>query len=441
MERADAVKREAWAAIESSADELLAFLGRYVRHRSVNPGRATDDGPGETATCQRWLRDELLAMGAFDDVDLWEGAPGQPNLAATIRGRGGDGTPLVYNGHTDTVGVSAEQRAGWTGGDPWSGHVVDGRMYGRGATDMKAANAAFVWAARIVRSLGVDLAADLAVTISIGEETSEAPIGPLSVLERGYRAPLVVNGEPTNLRIAPAGMGWFFFRLTVAGKSLHPAARYGAVYPQAGAASPAGVDAVEKARAIMDALARLDRDWGLHEKHPLMPPGGMNLGPVSIQGGGYRAEMPPSCEVVYAVVVRPGRGCEEVMAEIGRVVDAVETADSWLRVHPPAIDYPVIHMAIEPLDLPLNHPGVGAVARAFREALGREPELGCFPGPCDANIMAAAGQPALIFGPGDLSYGAHGTDEFVPVRDVVEACKVYAGLIVDWCGPAAARPG
>ena len=439
MEGTERAKQRVWDRIEASSDALLAFLTRYVQHQSVNPGRAPEDDPGETESCQRWLWHELEGMGVFDAVDIWEGAPAQSNLAAVIRGKGGYGKPLMYNGHTDTVGVSTEQRRDWIGGEPWSGHVADGRLYGRGATDMKAGNAAFVWAAKTIRSLGIDLSADLAVTISIGEETSEAAIGPLSVLDRGYRAPLVINGEPTNLRIAPAGMGWFFFKLTVQGKSLHPAARYSAVFPQAGTDAPAGVDAIEKARKIMDALADLDRDWGLHQKHPLMPPGGMNLGPVSIQGGGYQAEMPPSCEVVYAVVVSPARTCDDVVAEIRQVVDGVSAADSWLRAHPPWIDYPVIHMVLEPVDLSLDHPGVTALARAFQEALGRRPAFGCLPGPCDANIMAAAGQSVVIFGPGDLSFGAHGANEFVPTRDVVDACKVYAGMIVDWCGLAEGR--
>ena len=136
-------------------------------------------------------------------------------------------------------------------------------------------------------------AADLFVTYSIGEETGEAEIGPLSVCERGYRAPLIINGEPTNLRVAPATMGWFFFRITIEGKSLHPAARYTAIYPRPGDVPPAGVDAVEKARKIMDALSHLERDWALYQHHPVMPPGGMNLCHVSIQGGSYRAEMPP----------------------------------------------------------------------------------------------------------------------------------------------------
>ena len=420
--------------IDESSEELVAFLSDYVRHRSVNPGRATADEPGETRSCQEWLRGQLAAFGCFDDLDSWEGAPGQPNLAAVARGEGGPGRALMYNGHTDTVQVSPEQHAEWIGGDPWSGHVEGGKLYGRGSTDMKAGNAAFAWAVRAIRQAGLRPAADVIATFSIGEETGEAEIGPLSVLNRGYRAPLIINGEPTRLRVAPATMGWFFFRIAIEGKSLHPAARYSAVYPQPGDAAPAGVDAVEKMRKVMDALSDLERDWSLYQHHPVMPPGGMNLCPVSIQGGSYRAEMPPSCETVYAVVFNPALRGEQVLSQIRVAIDGVVATDSWLRDHPPVVEYPVIHRVLEPVNLPLDHGGVNALRGAFRVALGREPELGCLPGPCDANIMSEAGETTVIFGPGDLAYGAHGTDEFVPVQQVIDASKVYAALILDWCG-------
>jgi acetylornithine deacetylase/succinyl-diaminopimelate desuccinylase-like protein len=423
------------AAIDTSAADLLAFLADYVRQPSVNPGRATTEEPGGTREAQEWLRDRLAEFDCFDELDLWDGAPEQPNLAAVVRGAGGrDQRSLMYNGHSDTVQVSPEQRAEWRGGDPWSGHIEDGKLYGRGATDMKGGNAAFAWAVRCLHNAGFRPAADLIVTYSIGEETGEAEIGPLSVLERGYRAPLIVNGEPTNLRVAPATMGWFFFRITIEGKSLHPAARYTAIYPRPGDEPPAGVDAVEKARKIMDALSHLERDWALYQHHPVMPPGGMNLCHVSIQGGSYRAEMPPSCEVVYAVVYNPALKGDQVLAQIQAVIEGVAGADSWLREHPPIIDYPVIHRVLDPVNLPLDHEAVISLKNAYRTALGREPELGCLSGPCDANIMTEEGETTIIFGPGDLAYGAHGTSEYVPASQVVDACKVYAHLIIDWCG-------
>ena len=73
----------------------------------------------------------------------------------------------------------------------------------------------------------------------------------------------------------------------------------------------------------MDALSHLERDWALYQHHPVMPPGGMNLCHVSIQGGSYRAEMPPSCEVVYAVVYNPALKGDQVLAQIRAVIEGV----------------------------------------------------------------------------------------------------------------------
>src|SRR5206468_3795061 len=132
----------------------------------------------------------------------------RPNLAAVLRGS--DPRPgLMFNGHSDTVEVTPDQRAAWTG-DPWSADIRSGLLYGRGATDMKGGNAAFLWAAKTVAEVGVPLARSVIVSVNIAEETAEAEVGPASVLARGYKAPLIVNAEPTNLRICPATMGWFF---------------------------------------------------------------------------------------------------------------------------------------------------------------------------------------------------------------------------------------
>ena len=425
-------KRRALAKIDEQASGLLAFLKNYVAHKSVNPGRATPEDPGDEETCQLWLKGELERMGCFDRIDLWADAPGRPNLAAVINGRSGQ-PGLMFNGHTDTVEVTRPQKERWIG-DPWSGETRDGNLYGRGATDMKGGNTAFLWAAKVLCEPGMKLRHDLVLTFSIGEETGEADIGPLSVLRRGYSAPIVVNAEPTSLRVCPATMGWFFLRITVAGKGLHPASRYAAIYPSRAPLPLPGIDAVEKLRKIMDALTQLERDWALYQRHMFMPPGGMNLCPVYIHGGNLRASLPEQCEVVYAVVYNPSLRGDEVMRQIRAAIDGVVTSDTWLREHPPAIEVPVIHQVLEPVNLPLDHPAVQGLATAYRDALGIEPEFGSLPGPCDANIMSEAGVATVIFGPGDLAMNAHGANEYVPVQQVIDACKVYASLIIDCCG-------
>jgi acetylornithine deacetylase/succinyl-diaminopimelate desuccinylase-like protein len=430
-----AIKQQLFARIEQQAGELIWFLQQYVAHKSVNPGRGTPEDPGEEESCQRWLAGELERMGCFDKIDLWSDVPGRPNLAAVITGRSGQ-PGLMFNGHTDTVEVTPPQKAQWIG-DPWSGEVRDGNLYGRGSTDMKSGNAAFLWAAKVMHELGIPLRDDLILTFSIAEETGEADVGPLSVVRRGYSAPFVVNAEPTHLRVSPATMGWFFFKITVEGKGLHPASRYAAVYPSRDPLPLPGIDAVEKLRLIMDALTRLEHDWALYQRHKFMPPGGMNMCPVYLHGGNLRASMPERCEVVYAVVYNPGLRSEEVMRQIRAAIGGVVAGDTWLRDHPPAIEVPVIHQVLEPVNLPLEHPAVQMLAAAYRAALGAQPEFGSLPGPCDANIMSEAGITTVIFGPGDLAMNAHGTNEYVPVQQVIDACKVYASLMVDCCGETA----
>ena len=161
--------------------------------------------------------------------------------------------------------------------------------------------------------------------------------------------------------------------------------------------------------------------------------------PVYIHGGNLRASMPEQCEVVYAVVYNPALRSDEVMRQIRSAVDGVVASDTWLREHPPIIEVPVIHQVLEPVNLPLEHPAVQKLAAAYRDALGTEPEFGSLPGPCDANIMSEAGITTVIFGPGDLAMNAHGANEYVPVQQVIDACKVYASLMVDCCGEIAEK--
>ena len=356
------MKARVLSAIDEQRRELIRFLPEYVARKSVNPGRGTPDDPGEEATCQRWLAEQLQQFGIFDSIDLWEDAPGRPNIAAVLSGataRAG----LMFNGHTDTVEVTRHQRALWIG-DPWSGEIRAGKLFGRGAADMKAGNAAFMSAGKVVREQGVPLHSDIILTWSIGEETAEADIGPMSVVQRGYTAPLVVNAEPTNLAVCPATMGWFFFKISVQGKALHPASRYAAIYPSNATLPLPGVDAIEKTRKIMDALSCLERDWALYQRHPFMPPGGMNLCHVSLQGGSYRVAIPEWCEVVFAVVFSPGLRSGEVIRQIQQAVDGVVRTDSWLREHPPQYEIPVIHQVLEPVNLAVDDPAVKRVAAA-----------------------------------------------------------------------------
>ena len=146
-------KRQVFQMIDQQASELLHFLQQYVAHKSVNPGRGTPEDPGEEESCQHWLAGELERMDCFDKIDLWADVTGRANLAAIITGRSGQ-SGLMFNGHTDTVEVTPAQKESWIG-DPWSGEIRNGNLFGRGSTDMNGGNAAFLWAAKVLCEVGI----------------------------------------------------------------------------------------------------------------------------------------------------------------------------------------------------------------------------------------------------------------------------------------------
>src|SRR5581483_972615 len=163
---------------------------------------------------QEWLRDQLQQSGAFDAVDFWEVAQNRPNVAAKRSGAGG-GRSLTWSAHTDVVPITEEQAEQWEGGGPFSGEVRDGKLWGRGASDMKGAIAAYAMAARVIADSGIRLQGDLILAQACGEESGRRDIGCNTILERGYRSDLAIFPEPSNFAIYPTIKGELYFRLTV----------------------------------------------------------------------------------------------------------------------------------------------------------------------------------------------------------------------------------
>jgi formylaminopyrimidine deformylase len=149
-------KIRSWGIIDSSREDLVSFLGEYIRHRSINPEREiVSVERGETTACQRWLLDSLKSLGSFNTVVSGQVKTGEINvitqLAATERD---EYRSILFNGHSDVVPVTASEYESWRGSDPWSGKVFGGAVYGRGACDMKGGNASVIWAAHCLSKAG-----------------------------------------------------------------------------------------------------------------------------------------------------------------------------------------------------------------------------------------------------------------------------------------------
>jgi acetylornithine deacetylase len=430
------VKERVFAEIDTTRGALTEFLAEYVQHKSINPNRELDFEPGGTTECQRWLSGYLSDLGCFDEVKLVQAGPDDFNVIASMR----SSSPkthrsVLFNGHTDVVPVTEQHYAQWLGGDPWSGHVVDGALYGRGASDMKGGNAAIVWAIRALAEVGIVPPGQVTAAFIIGEESGEVDLGPHNILDNGATADMAVIAEPTGLEVCPAAVGWFFFQITVEGEAGHAAGRVRSIHPSV--EGVVGVNAIEVMTRILARLRELEQQWGLYEKHPLMVPGTMAMNPVQIAGGGMQATTPDSCSAVLAVTLSPTRSCAEGLKEIQQVIDTVCVGDPWLSAHPPVITYPFLHTFYDPIDIPLDDPAVNSLARAITEVTGNASPVSLMRTPSDANLFAAAGQPAIVCGPGKLvGNGVHGLNEHILIEEVVQAAKAYAGMILDWCWQA-----
>jgi len=300
------IKNRTFAIIESSRGDLIGFLRSYIQHRSINPEREIPEVErGETLSCQKWLLQVLQSFDCFETVRSWDVSSGELNIAAQLPAdQPGEYRSALFNGHSDVVPVTAAEYKAWQGGDPWSGDEYQGALYGRGACDMKGANAALIWAARCLHEAGFVAKGRVTLTFTIGEESGNAALGPYSIRNQGYSADIVVVTEPTSLNVCPAAVGWFFFRVDVTGKASHAASRSACIYPST-SAEPPGVNAIEALLPIIKGLRRLERDWSVYEKHPLMQPGNAAMSIVEICGGAEQATTPTSCHGVWAVVVSP----------------------------------------------------------------------------------------------------------------------------------------
>jgi acetylornithine deacetylase/succinyl-diaminopimelate desuccinylase family protein len=426
--------------IDQKKDGVISFLGDYIRFKSINPELMYAHGYSEgeetqDEECQQWVSKQLSVF--CDKVDTWQVEKGKPNVVGIVKGDGG-GKDLMFYGHSDVVRVTEEQARTWSGPGPWSGEVRNGEVWGRGATDMKGGIAAFIFAAKFMREAGVKLKGDAILATCSAEETAHHEIGPDSVVEKGYGAPLLISAEPSNLQVAVSAQGHFYFRLTVYGRSAHDSLRHLDIYPRPFGEEPRAVNAVEKMLKFMNAYSDLERQWGLYRKHPLLPPGRMTLEPTLIKGGEYKAAAPATCQATYSIYFNPGLTSRDVMNEVSALTERIVEGDYWMKSHRPKLEWPVLEPIFECWETSPDNPGVKTLMQSFREANGNEPGLICSTGVGDENWFARKGKTVVVHGPGG-GMQAHGVDERISTDQVIRACRSYACMLINWCGVSEIR--
>jgi acetylornithine deacetylase len=337
----------------------------------------------------------------------------------------------VFNGHIDVV--SGEPRAEWTTG-PFEPDIRDGRLYGRGACDMKGGVAAMVFAFLALHRIHTALRGDLIVATNTDEESSGA--GGTALVQRGLRADAAIVTEPTGHDVWVACRGSEYGVIRVPGRPGHAEVRQPA-WQQGGA-----VNAIEKATVVIDAIRSLRTKWASDQdlRHPhLSQP---DLLATLARSGEWAVTYPATCDLTIAVMYVPAQADsegwgsavrQEVETHIRR--HAVEH-DDWLAANPPSFHW--WPNSVMPVEVDPSHPIV-ATTQAASDDIGQPAHLSGLDSWFDgATLTKFAGIPAIGYGPPGFEAGgasvAHTIDEYVPIDGLVTTAQALAVAAMRFCG-------
>ena len=417
--------------IDDHRADILKTLKEYINFRSVNTEQLLEGERSEIVECQQWVSNQLEKTGYFNKVDYYEKSEGRPNVVG-VRNGNGNGRSLHFNAHSDVVTVSEEQEAQWTTLSPFDGGVEDGKVWGRGASDMKAGGTAMIHAAKALAEHSVKLKGDLLLSFVDGEESGRADIGIFTLPERGYSADFSIMTEPTNLEhIYHKTKGEIYFDIKIAGDSTHICNRYKTIWPQRTKEDQIGVNAIDKMVKIINAFSELERSWGLEYNDPSLEPGATTVTVSMIRGGESFSAQAGECEMTIASMFAPQLSVKDIKKQLMDTIDYISDHDHWLKNHRPEVSIPF--PAKEPLNVSENDEGIKVLASSYEHVLGKSPKIGpgFFVG--DANYLFEKGQKCIYFGPGKADFGIHGTNEYVPVEHVIDAAKIYVSMAINWC--------
>ena len=334
---------------------------------------------------------------------------------------GGDERDLILNGHIDVVPVGDTTQ--WAS-PPWTASARNGRIYGRGAVDMKGGIATALAAIRALSSAGVQLRGRLIMESVVGEE--DGGLGTLACLTRGYRADGAIVLEPTELSVVLAQAGCLDFRITVRGKAGHGAMRW------------EGVSALEKFLPVYDGLTAFERsrtiDLLAPEVRPLFADYSIPF-PISIgtlRSGSWASTVPEElvCEGRYGVM--PGEDPASARTRFQEALMRASEGDEWLQNHAPLVEWSggSYASAFVSRDAPV----VTTLTAAHIDLFSKSPRFRGVTYGADMGMLASVGgMEALLYGPGNVRC-AHQPDEHIEVDALVQATRVLVVMAMRFCG-------
>jgi acetylornithine deacetylase len=412
------------AAINANWERQVDWLRTLVSFASLR---------GEEAPCQDFVAREFSARGwsvdryTLADVDM-EHLPGYSpvmdtdyrkavQVVASLRAPQPKGRSLILQGHVDVVPPGPSEM--WSS-PAFRPVIKDGRMFGRGANDMKSGVCAMVFALDGLHTAGYRPASDVYVQTVTEEESTGN--GALSTLARGYRADACLIPEPTDGNILRGTIGVMWFRLRLRGRPVHVSQ------------SEAGSNAILSAYTLIEALRTYTRELNERAKsHPWFGriPNPIKFNPGKIVGGDWASSTPAWCEVDCRIAVLPGMALAAFRDELRGVVLASARQDAFLADNPPEIIWNGFQA--DPYVLEPGSDFEAAMRAAHRRVRGDDPGESVLPAVTDGRFYGRYyGIPSLSYGASGS--GSHGFDESVDLESIRQVTLTIANFVADWCG-------
>jgi succinyl-diaminopimelate desuccinylase len=398
-------------------DELIGWVQVLTRIPSVwKPA----EGIGEEAAA-RWIEARCREIGLETHFEFV--VPGRPNVIAFLRGRSAatadsPAPTLMFEGHTDVV--TEGDPAQWTH-PPFSAAVRDGRIYGRGANDMKAGLCCALMAIKAIQRSSLALGGDIMLGAVCDEEGGM--IGIKHFVEHGWAdqvtACIVCEPEENHLCIAQKGVMWV--HCVIHGVMAH------------GAMPLTGVNAAYPlARFLGQVHALEEREIARHGRHEFLGQPSITptivMSPARGRGEPQNNVMPGTAECVLDVRLIPGQDPDDIARRIEAMLAASVAVDDRLRGEMRVVE--VRH----PTSTDPHHPIVQALAGAYTDLTGAQPVYGGVPGSTDGTILhARRGIPIVTCGPGDIHIPHH-VDEWVSIEEIRLAARLYVLAAIRYLG-------
>lgn len=375
--------------------ELSQLLSQLVAINSINPD-LVPKGAGEYEIAQfvaTWCRQHGL------EVHIEEAAPHRPNVIAIARGTGG-GKSLMLNAHMDVVGVAGMQR-------PFEPTIEDGKLYGRGAFDMKGSLAASMLVTARAKELG--LAGDVILTAVVDEEY--ASIGTSAAMKSGWKADACIVTEPTAMELCVAHKGFAWIDVETFGVAAH------------GSQPQTGVDAITKMGHVLVELDKLNQRLLGSKRHKLLGTGSLHAS--LINGGQELSSYPAHTKLQVERRTIPGETQEQVNEQIQQILRFLTLDDPSFKAKAE------ITLVRDSFEIAETAPIVKTLKQSVQQVRGTAPTIAGASFWMDSALTSAAGIPTVIFGPsGD---GAHAEIEWVDLATVEQCVEIYLAAAKAFC--------